>query len=372
MKVCLYCEKPCSNFADDHVLPKGFGGFKDALTLRNKICSKCNSGLSILEQQLLRHSPEAYVRWRLNIRSRRQHQDRESPFVRSDRNPEPLRFLAEDPLTGRPAYFAFRESGDSRSHVLNQMYVTDHDGRRHHICLPEPLEHWQQVLSIFQQNRVRFPLKSLFYSTREDPHRAHWIVSNLIPGPINSAIWRGTDTEVLIKGTVEVEVGQMYFRAIAKIGFHHLLARLPSVITGYEREFSRIKDYIRGDGQGKDIMKNQVDPWIPIPRKWRARRNGIIVPQKMDLSHLVHIVGYRPSNGIIESCVTLFYGLEHVTLTHVVTLGPSPVKTLATGELTLYAYTYPGPPLKDGSIGEAQQFQMTPNQHKMWTLSRIQ
>jgi hypothetical protein len=63
---CIYCrlEKPASEFNIEHVVPRAFGTFEQNLTLKNTVCTACNTYFSKeLEPHLARDGAEGYERF---------------------------------------------------------------------------------------------------------------------------------------------------------------------------------------------------------------------------------------------------------------------------------------------------------------------
>jgi HNH endonuclease len=68
---CIYCltEKQQSAFDTEHVLPRSFGNFKEALTLKSEVCKSCNSYFGGTTDRILsRDSYEAFLRLRYGLK----------------------------------------------------------------------------------------------------------------------------------------------------------------------------------------------------------------------------------------------------------------------------------------------------------------
>jgi hypothetical protein len=72
MPTCVYCriEKPLEAFTREHVLPEGFGGFKNTLVLHQEVCGDCNARFgNTLDLALGRSSSEGLERYGWHIKA---------------------------------------------------------------------------------------------------------------------------------------------------------------------------------------------------------------------------------------------------------------------------------------------------------------
>jgi hypothetical protein len=76
---CLYCPEPALSL--EHIIPAALGEFENAPLLRDRICNTCNNWLGLLDEQMVRSDPEAFIRRYYNITGRPGH-DRVNPFYR--------------------------------------------------------------------------------------------------------------------------------------------------------------------------------------------------------------------------------------------------------------------------------------------------
>jgi hypothetical protein len=113
-----------------------------------------------------------------------------------------------------------------------------------------------------------------------------------------------------------VVMREPYFRAVAKIGFHFALKMFPE-LTGHEREFDRIKDYIWSGSEGG----NSGRPVRPMSRQFvedfdRGRRPRC----------WMHILAVERSYDRAISFVQLFAGRGGLPFPYLVDLGIDPAR----------------------------------------------
>src|ERR1700757_59994 len=77
--ICLYCPEPALSL--EHIIPAALGEFQEGPLLRNRICKTCNNALGLLDEQMVRSGPEAFIRRYYNITGRPGH-DSVNPFYR--------------------------------------------------------------------------------------------------------------------------------------------------------------------------------------------------------------------------------------------------------------------------------------------------
>ncbi len=78
---CLYCSAPGDSL--EHALPAALGEFRDAPNLANRVCTPCNNTrLGVLDEQLTRCGPEAFLRKFYDIRGRTATHDKVNIFER--------------------------------------------------------------------------------------------------------------------------------------------------------------------------------------------------------------------------------------------------------------------------------------------------
>lgn len=91
MPICIYCNKREAD-SKEHAIPAAFGmdNIKGFSTLDGKLCSECNSYIGNIEEQFLRCSPEAFLRYINDIQGRKTHK-KINPFVRGSAGGKPIK-----------------------------------------------------------------------------------------------------------------------------------------------------------------------------------------------------------------------------------------------------------------------------------------
>src|SRR5580658_2337094 len=91
---CLYCSQPALSL--EHILPAAFGEFAGAPLLRNRICKDCNNRLGLLDEQMSRCGPEAFIRRYYNVGGRSGH-DQVNTFYRGSADGQRMEMKVFDP-----------------------------------------------------------------------------------------------------------------------------------------------------------------------------------------------------------------------------------------------------------------------------------
>jgi hypothetical protein len=236
MAKCLYC---CSDGdTREHVVPAAFGEFRDAPELQVPVCSVCNNQrLGRLDEQVARCGPEAFMREFYRVKGRAHHAA-VNPFARGSAGGSRLEFSTFDREVGVEVNLEIRDG------VVTQMceliLVETATGKTHHFPLTEATTA-DQLRTAVEQRAIPKP-----YDARLSchPHERVWIEKLLqehSPGMTFSE--PKLMSHVIETPEVKFQLGERYFRGIAKIGLHYFLTQFP-VYSGYEKIFSRIRAFI--------------------------------------------------------------------------------------------------------------------------------
>lgn len=91
---CIYCPEPAGS--REHPLPAAFGEFANAPYLQNRICRTCNNTrLGLLDEQLTRCGPEAFLRRHYGVQGRATHGE-VNPFYPGSAGGHRLEMKARD------------------------------------------------------------------------------------------------------------------------------------------------------------------------------------------------------------------------------------------------------------------------------------
>lgn len=234
--ICLYCSSP--GLSREHILPAAFGEFEGAPILRNRICGACNQRLGILDEQMTRSGPDAFIRNYFSISGRSSH-DRVNNFYRGSAGGQRLEMKIFDPSLGIEVLIE-RTNGAYRQ--MRQIIVTETaTGTSRHIPIPDDMTA-EQLRAAVDSLSLTPPVDIILISSPEEEPWVHELLRMVSPA---------TTFGDSIPGTISYGPGavvsfgltQRYFRAVAKIGFHYFLSQFQEY-TGHEPEFSGIRRYI--------------------------------------------------------------------------------------------------------------------------------
>jgi hypothetical protein len=269
---CIYCPDPADS--KEHPLPAAFGEFTNAPYLQNRICKTCNNThLGILDEQLARCGPEAFLRRHYGVQGRSTH-DEVNPFYRGSAGGNRLEMKALDPQLGIEVLLEC-ENGTYRQ--ARQLIFVEKSGKIHHLPIregtsPEQLRGAYEQLGVSQP----FDVHILYDKDKEDwverLIKETWSKATFGKGGLGGNTYQGVVTTVVLT--------DRYFRAIAKIGFHYFLTQFPKY-SGHEPMFSDVRRYILEGGGAIDranafigkrqhpLLREMLTPGAR-PDGWRA------------------------------------------------------------------------------------------------------
>lgn len=242
---CLYCPKPALSL--EHIIPAALGEFEHAPLLQDRICRTCNNQLGLLDEQMTRSGPEAFIRRYYNITGRPGHES-VNPFYRGSAGGKRLEMKAFDPNLGFEILFE-RTDGDYRQ--LRQLVFIEQTSRKTgHIPIGEKMTP-EELRAAYKRLELTPPLDMYVICGQEEMQWVQELVSATSPGTGFGPGSQGT--KIYGSGTpVSFSLAERYFRAVAKIGFHYFLSQFPQY-SGHEQKFADIRRYITtGD---KDVNR---------------------------------------------------------------------------------------------------------------------
>ena len=121
---CIYCGS--QDLTEEHYLPEGLGRFRGYEKLKNRICKKCQTKCSQLEEQLLRSSLEAFYRKLVGKLGKRRHGNIEI-FYRRNADTDPIRIISTYPGQEYPVLWEPNE-GEMTLREMRQIVVRDVSG----------------------------------------------------------------------------------------------------------------------------------------------------------------------------------------------------------------------------------------------------
>jgi len=339
---CIYCG--CKeNFSDEHCLPAGLGEFVGHHILTDKICVTCNNKLSRLEVQFLRVGPEGLFRHYLKIDGRKRHKKR-SPYYHWASGAPPLEIKLQNPETGIEMLWEIdQETGKLQE--MNQIVFKFSSGEIFPIPVSEEIKSQEE----FQKHIERafefagFSLKEaepihITFDPEKNSSVEDWM-RNLYKKKITFVERDPQKRKAKVKAAIKVQVTHLYFRAIAKIGFHYFLALHPE-LKGSEVCFTEIRNFILEGESDPDLFVKQVKGQIIHQLK------DNVVPSVWG-----HVVTAEREENSMRSKLQFFVGPESTSpIYFLVELGKTPGRIIYTShEGHFYRYYENGP--KDGKVG---------------------
>lgn len=279
--------------------------------LENRLCTQCNNELgNRVETQFLRAGPTGFFRWLVGIQGRDGLPP--SPFYRGAGGAEPIYVVGKAPDWPFEILLEL-EPGTENVCPLRQI-IFDHPllGNR---VIPI-LERFRN-----QPNKLREHLreeglqsaKAIYVFGTED--EIPWIQSLLINlGQQPPQEWTSIDThQQRIELIVLATITEIYLRAVAKIAFHYVLKMFPE-LTGLEREFDGIKEFIWQGGQASQYVIRRNDQFIANFKLGYRPTNWM------------HILAAERGKGHIKTFAQFFAGPHSLPLPYEVIIGRDPAR----------------------------------------------
>ena len=257
MPICIYCQQIADSL--EHPLPAAFGEFENAPQLVDRICRKCNNErLGVLDEQLARCGPEAFIRRFYGVQGRGSH-DPVNSFYRGSAKGQRLEMKVFDPKFG---FEVLLECDNGVFRQLCQLvFIEQSGGKTHHLPIREGIRP-EQLRAAFNNLGVSPPYDMhVLYG----PEELVWIEPLL--KATSPAISFGPGTQASSNypaGTaVKFSLTNRYFRAVAKIGFHYFLTQFPE-FSGHEPAFADLRRFILDETAGVD-QANEFVGERPLP-----------------------------------------------------------------------------------------------------------
>lgn len=244
MAICIYCPQAADTL--EHPLAAAFGEFENAPGLMDRICRKCNNErLGVLDEQLTRCGPEAFIRRFYGVQGRAGH-DPVNSFYRGSAKGHRLEMPVFDPNLGFEVLLEC--NGGEFRQMCQLVFIEQTSKKTHHLPIREGATP-EQLRSAFNALSVIVPYDMhVFYG----PEEREWIEALLkATSPGISFGPSTTGSKSYSGGAVKFTLTNRYFRAVAKIGFHYFLTQFPA-FTGHEPMFAGLRDFILDENAGVD------------------------------------------------------------------------------------------------------------------------
>ena len=283
---CIYCSQPIGPHGQgDHIIPAALGEFLGDTHFRC-ICTACNNKIGQAEQQLLQCGPEALQRLGPTTLGRRRRKNRP---VRLDgaRGMPPPDTVHETPQGPLPLDLI----APNTVTPVDVMTIRDENDRWHSIRL-RPGMNVQELRSRIRRLRIK-EIREANLNASSDTYDGYlnlikqaWPECKHVPGAQEPAGMRP------IHAKTTFTVNDNYFRAIAKIAFHHYIT-FSRCAFGHEREFCGIREFIIRGGDEKRFFVSVNHFRIAAP-------NGSSHP------YYSHYVAFDESQKMVKAYVWLF------------------------------------------------------------------
>jgi len=336
-KPCIYCSSIADN-TTEHCLPKGLGSFKGHHILKNTICKACNKPISIAEEQFLRASPEAFIRQILGIKGRKYH-DEISPFYRGSAGAPPI--VIKRPYPGSDIEVLWEIiPGTKTLNPLRQILMTVDNVDVIPIPIPRKISSKDELLDILRERNLEKAKPLYFFGNQEDWQTFQDILTQIWPGRRVTHMLLPPRERLKIQANVKIRVTSLYFRAVAKIGFHYFLSVFSDRFNGSEREFDPIRSFIRdGKGQPEEFVFQTKKQILDALHKGFTTKNW------------GHLLTAEVRNSFIFSKVQFFVGPDNMPQVFEIRLGNNPSRfSFPESNGHFYSYYPEGP--KNGYDGE--------------------
>ena len=239
MATCIYC--PAQRFNREHPLPLGLGTFENYEFLDDHLCPACNRVCGLLDEQLCRSGPEALFRKFLGIPGRKEH-NKINSFYRGGAGGSPLEMLATNQDTGQSVLVELLSETEARELRCAHLITDDDNVRVIRITDKMTPVEFRRVFDSFG---IKYFKSGIVYAA---PEEQKWVESLLATLKWQrKAAWKQPPGPVTYgPSVVKFTLTTRYFRAIAKIGFHYFLTKMPH-FRGDESCFADIRQFIMSD-----------------------------------------------------------------------------------------------------------------------------
>ena len=327
---CIYCSVMFdpSKGEGDHVVPRGFGDFEGAIIFRG-VCPNCNNKLSVLEEELLRTAPEAVLRRLAGATQNRR--GKPTGWQGASGLPAPrfvIKHADHDELIDPDPTI----SGQARA--VDHLTVVLKDGRNVHIRLfpsmsADALRRKLEQRGINQADIAR----SYWHLDDEHTEKFKSLFKEVWPNHRQDELPSTPAGLHRVPVRIECRFTQRYYRAIAKIAFHYLLAETQCGYTGHEACFEPIRKFIMDGGEHGRFFDVQK-PRIALPVGILPDGTALLPARWMHL-----LCSFESAASVVVAVYTLF-GPERPPSPHFVTLFHRPSLVAVPNHQYGHAYIY--------------------------------
>jgi hypothetical protein len=309
MADCIYCGAVATG--EEHWLSRGFGEFRGAKQLQDRLCGECNGALGQeLDEEILRTGPTSVLRSVLGIEGR--HGPPPNPFHYRVMQGEPPNVMTMP--CGHGDYTILgemyaHENGDVRARPLRQLVFRKPDGQVVPVHFPPGYNGALLKRLLNERGLDTLQPFEMFLDEGEqhDNPQLRSVLHEAL-GSFSVVAYGGEGTAERSHQLLQTGISLRYIRAIAKIGFHYFLATT-TIVTGAELFFQPIRQFVRyGEGDWENFVTLVAPQFIGE------------LAQGYGPEHFSHYFRAGKRNEMY-SLVQLFIGPQHVLPPSVIRLG---------------------------------------------------
>jgi hypothetical protein len=336
---CIYTQPPglCDGsqplHPKEHYLPAALGNFRNDVRLRDYICTRCQQNFSSLEDVFIHHGPEAFFRNMIGLSGRKKHRKKNIFYERTAGMP-PLTVIAQQP--GQDYTVLWQMDGMSEGRQMKQLVFRDEQNTDIH--LPFVPGRLAKDFERFRKEHKGKPLRLITYvydtANPAEEQEIELVCCDFLKGIRGEPmVPEGGNIEAGMRAGISLP----YLRAVAKIGFHFVLAHFP--FTGLEPQFDGIKRFIfTGDDHAR-FVQSLHEPFV------EELKNPNAV-----LKRWCHLLSAQYDYDTVEARMQFFAGPKLQPLVWRVMLGSSPSRVAGTCSKG-FNYHYFDAPDKEGYVG---------------------
>jgi hypothetical protein len=334
---CIYCPSVFDPMQGegDHVLPRGFGDFENAILFRG-VCRACNNKLSQLEEELLRTAPEAVYR-RMAGAGR-------------NRRGQPVRWQGASGVPPPQFEIAHSDHGElvdadpqvpGQSTPVNQLVVFRNDGQSFTIRLFPGMNANALQRKLEQQGIAAGDVSHAYWHVDEE-HADIFTstIKEVFPDSHHDEYPPTPAGSNQVPVRIACRFTGKYYRAIAKVAFHYFLSQSRCGFTGHEDYFAPVRKFMMEGGDHKPFFESQKLT-IPLPIG-RVPGGGAMLSARW-----MHMLCCSESPATVVVAVYTIFGPKRLPSPHNVTLLHRPSSLYLPQHKYAHGYFYGNPALGD-------------------------
>ena len=222
-----------------------------------------------------------FFRQYLGIAGRDSH-TRVNPFLRGSGGAEPIDFTAVHPSAEIDVLWEFNP-GEKSVREVRQIVFIDPDGRTFPVRIPDWMRTSDQLREEMTKRGLRGKYSARVFAADGEMEWIEGLCTDL--GGDFKWLPPSEGGGHIEKPRARVTVTGAFFRAVAKVGFHYLLAAVDTW-RGDEFMFDPIRTFIRHGAPPDQFVTNQMQQiltlpepgvWTPTPMTFRPKRWGHVV-----------------------------------------------------------------------------------------------